>query len=162
MAEKQLTTQQILGLLAETPARIGAAMNGQPVPRLHAPPAPDEWSANEVLAHLRSCADVWGSSIARILAEDHPTIRASSPRAQVNRRDYPERDFTKSFRAFAKQRKDLLGLLENLSPDAWERAATVTGAGRPLQSTVYSYAQRMAIHERAHVKQIERGIDSDV
>ncbi len=32
---------------------------------------------------------------------------------------------------------------------------TVTGAGKPLELTVHRYAERLAIHERAHVKQIE-------
>ena len=160
MPEKRLTVVQVLSLLTETPTRIGSATDGLSSKSLRAAPAPGEWSTNEVLAHLRSCADVWGAYMARILVEDHPTIRASSPRAEVNRKDYPELDFKKSFRAFAKQRADLLGVLASLSPQQWSRSATVTGAGRPRQSTVHSYAQRLAIHERAHVKQIERAIAS--
>ena len=148
----------MLALLAETPVRIAAATARVPVGQLHAPPRPEEWSANDVLAHLRSCADVWGGYIARILDEDHPIIRASNPRAEVNRKNYPELDFKRSFRSFTKQRADLLAVLESLTPGAWERAATVTGAGRPLQPTVRSYAQGMAIHERSHVKQIERAV----
>jgi hypothetical protein len=34
---------------------------------LLATPGPDEWSANDVLAHLRACSDVWGGHIAAIL-----------------------------------------------------------------------------------------------
>ena len=160
MPEKQLPVDQLLSLLGETPRRIGDATRGLPLEQLHAAPAPGEWSANDVLSHLRSCADVWGSYMARILSEDHPTIRASSPRAEINRKDYPELEFKKSFRAFAKQRTELLAVLEALPPKAWTRAATVTGAGRPLTPTLHSYAQRMAIHERAHVKQIERTVMS--
>lgn len=158
MSEKQLSRDAVLALLAATPSRVHAATARLSTDQLHAAPARDEWSANDVLAHLRSCADVWGAYIARILSEDHPTIRASNPRAEINRKNYPELEFNKSFRAFAKQRADLLAVLESLAPQAWCRAATVTGAGRPLQATVHSYAQRMAVHERAHVKQIERAV----
>jgi hypothetical protein len=43
-----------------------------------------------------------------------------------------------------------------LHPKDWTRAATVRGAGAPLESTVHDYATRLARHERTHVKQIER------
>lgn len=158
MPEKQLDVEAVLTLLAETPTRIRAATTRLPAERLHTPPAPGEWSANEVLAHLRSCADVWGGCIATILDEDHPTIRASNPRAEVNLKNYPDLDFKQSFRRFAKQRADVLDVLRALRPDAWLRAATVTGAGRTLERTVHFYAQWMATHERAHVKQIERAV----
>jgi len=149
-----LSVEQILALLAETPTRI-TALTADVVPaRLHAAPDPGEWSANDVLAHLRSCADVWGESIRTILAEDVPTIRAVNPRNWITRTDYPQLRFRTSLRAFAKQRADLLAVLEPLPPDGWSRAARVTGAGSPLELTVFSYAQRMARHERAHVKQI--------
>ena len=46
----------------------------------------------------------------------------------------------------------------SLAPETWSRTATVTGAGKPFVHTVHSYAQRLAIHERPHVKQIERAI----
>ena len=155
-----MTTEELLALLAATPARIDAATARRPAAHMHTPPGPDEWSVNDVLAHLRSCADVWGGYIARILSEDHPTFRASNPRAEINRKNYPELDFRKSFRAFAKQRADLLSVLESLRPEDWRRAATVTNAGRPLQPTVHSYAQRMAVHERSHVKQIATTVEA--
>jgi DinB superfamily len=73
-----------------------------------------EWSANEVLAHLRSCSDVWGDSMSRILVEDAPTIRAVNPTTWIESTDYREQDFVRSLRAFAAQRTDLLALLDPL------------------------------------------------
>ena len=58
----------MLSLLAETPRRIAAATAGLRPGRLRVAPAPGEWSANDLLAHLRSCADVWGDAVATILA----------------------------------------------------------------------------------------------
>jgi hypothetical protein len=46
--------------------------------------------------------------------------------------------------------------LEPIAPGDWSRAAKVTGAGKPLVRTVHFYAQWLAIHERPHIKQIER------
>ena len=112
-----------------------------------------EWSANEVLAHLRACADVWGAAIATILDEDHPTIRAVNPRTWIDSTDYVQQAFGASLRAFTKQRVELMARLRPLTPEDWLRSATITGAGRPLQWSVQSYADRMAVHERSHIKQ---------
>lgn len=151
-----MTSGQALTLLAETPIRLGALTGGLEPALLRAAPAPGEWSANDVLAHLRACADVWGGAIAAILSEDHPTVRAVNPRAWVAQTDYPDLAFRPSLDAFAAQRAELLALLEPLPPAGWERSATVIGAGKPLERTVLFYARWLAGHERPHVKQIAR------
>ena len=156
MPEKSLPVEQILTLLADHPQRIASVTAGLAPARLRTPPSSGEWSANEVLAHLRSCADVWGNCIAIIVARDMPTIRAVNPRTWIHDTDYLEQEFQLSFQAFAAQRTDLLEFLKSLAPEAWSRAATVTGAGKPLVRTVHSYAQWLATHERPHIKQIER------
>lgn len=56
--------EQTLTLLAETPERIAILTDGLSPAQLQTRPAPDEWSAVEVLAHLRACADVWGGYVA--------------------------------------------------------------------------------------------------
>jgi hypothetical protein len=121
---------------------------------LRTKPGLDEWSANDVLAHLRSCADVWGGCIARIIAEDRPTMRAIDPRTWIKETDYLDLEFRPSLQAFTRQRAELLAVLELLSPEVWSRSVTMTGAGKPLERTVQSFAQRMARHERPHLKQI--------
>ena len=85
MSSRSLTIEQILTLLAAAPTRLIALTSGLAPAQLRSSPAPDEWSTNDVLAHLRACADVWGNSIATIIAEDKPTIRAVNPRAWINK-----------------------------------------------------------------------------
>jgi hypothetical protein len=154
MPNKSLTTEQVLTLLAETPSRIAALTADLAPDQLQTSPAHDEWSANDVLAHLRACADVWGNCIVAILAEDTPTLRAINPRTWIKKTDYLDLEFQPSLHAFTTQRADLLAVLEPLPPDAWLRTATVTGAGKALERTVLFYAQWLARHERPHVKQI--------
>ena len=105
-------------------------------------------------------SDVWGKYIATIIAEDQPTIRAVNPTTWIKSTNYPEPEFAPSFRAFAKQRAELLALLRALPKAGWARSATVTGAGRPRERTVLDYARWLANHERSHVKHIERMINS--
>jgi hypothetical protein len=151
----RLTTGEVLTLLAATPPGIVALTRGLSPAQLRTRPEADAWSANDVLAHLRSCADVWGTAMATLLAEDSPTVRAVNPTRWINGTDYPDLAFRTSLRAFTRQRTDLLALLEPLPPAAWERSATITGAGRPLRWSVWFYAQRMARHERQHLTQFE-------
>ena len=99
---------------------------------------------------------MWGKYMATIIAEDRPTIRAMNPTTWIKSTSYPEQEFAPSFRAFTRQRAELLALLRPLPKAAWSRSATVTGAGRPRERTVLEYAQWLANHERSHLKQIER------
>ena len=156
MPNKTLTIEQVLGLLVETPRRIGALTADLTPAQLHTTPARDEWSANDVLAHLRACADVWGNCMVTMIAMDQPTLRAVNPRTWINSTNYLELEFRPSLRAFAKQRADLLAVLDPLPLKGWSRTATVTGAGAVLERTVLFYGRWLAGHERPHVKQVTR------
>lgn len=85
-----------------------------------------------------------------------PPPRAIDPKTGIKRTDDPDLEFRASWRAFATRRAALLAILEPLPPEGWSCAATVTGAGEGLARTVLSYRQRLARHERSHLKQIER------
>ena len=156
MPRKRMPVEQILALLTESPKRIDEVTDALTPAQAHAAPEPGEWSVNEVLAHLRACADVWGDCIATILAEDQPTIRAIKPKRWIKSTDYPELDFRPSLGTFTEQRSELLASLLRLNEDDWACVAIVTGAGRPIERSLLSFADRMARHERSHRKQIER------
>jgi hypothetical protein len=152
--------EDVTSLLTAHPHRLAAVTEGVPASRLATPPSPTEWSPLEILAHLRACADVWGEAIATILAEDAPTIRAIDPRTWMTRTDYPSLDFHDSLHAFSDQRAALVTTLAALPLDDWQRTATVRGAGAPIVRTLHSFADRLARHERSHIRQIERTVSS--
>lgn len=156
MARKSLALDQMLTMLEDAPRRIAAAAVGLTPEQLRRAPEEGSWSVNEVLAHLRACADVWGGAIDTILAEDYPTIRAIDPRTWMAQTDYPDQQFHPSFQAFSALRSELLDILRGLSDDDWNRAGLVKGAGKPLERPLRGSAERIAVHERAHLKQIER------
>ena len=160
MPSRSLTIEQVLTLLAETPPRIAALTAGLTPAQLRITPKPDGWSVNEVLAHLRACADVWGGCIVVMIAADTPTLRAVNPLTWIKKTDYLELETRPSLGSFATQRADLLAVLGPLPPEDWSRAATVTGAGKVLERTVMFYAQWLARHERQHVKQVESIINA--
>lgn len=160
MPRTLVSIEELTGILRETPSRLDALAEGLAAPHLRTAPEPGAWSANDVLAHLRSCADMWGDAMARIIAEGHPTIRAVNPRAWIKQTDYPDLDYRDSLRAFTAQRAQLLELLEPLAADMWARAATITGAGPRFERTLHYYGDWMAVHERVHVKQVQQTVEA--
>jgi hypothetical protein len=146
---------EILILLAETPQRIALQTAGLDNACLNAKLEPNSWSANDILAHLRACADVWGKIMLAMIAQDHPTLRYISPRTWIRKTNYTRLDFQTSFAAFSSQRESLLMTLKSLDRVGWQRAATFTGTTKGREETVFSYARRLALHERDHCEQIE-------
>jgi hypothetical protein len=144
-------TATVLALLAETPLRIAAAAAGQTAARLALPLAPGEWSAVQILAHLRGCADVWPKTIFAMLNQDNPQLALIAPRAWARKMGYARLDFDASFQTFRAAREELLPILSALPPEAWQRGALIGGRTH----TVFSQARRLALHEETHCAQLE-------
>lgn len=149
-------TRRTLTALSETPNQIARIARGSNERQLHRQPAPDAWSARDILAHLRACAEVWGRSIDRMITEDHPTIRYVSPRGWIKRTDYLEQSFRDSLREFSEARAGLVETLSALNAVGWSRRATFTGTTLGRDATVLSYAKRIVDHELGHLDQLRR------
>jgi len=143
--------EEVLQRLTETPDRIATTAEAMTAEQLQRRPDAKTWSANDILAHLRACADVWGETIESMLQEDEPTLRHISPRTYMKKSDYPALPFQESFQAFVKQRDDLLRTLTGLEFTDWSRGALI----KDRRHTVFTQARRMALHEATHNEQIE-------
>ncbi len=136
-----MTGERALSLLEETPPRIAVVTAGLTAAELRTAPGPDAWSAIDVLAHLRSFADVWGSAIGATVGSEQPTTRAVNPRTWIKRTDYHELEYADAWRLCVRQRDQLLVQLRPLPAEGWMWVATVTGAGAPLQPSFLSIRQ---------------------
>ena len=136
------------------PAKLKKASKGASERALATPPAKGEWSATELIAHLRACADVWSKSIDRMLDEDEPTIRYVSPRGVMKKPEYWDEPFTSAFKTYTDGRKALVDTLRSLSAAQWKRGAAIKGRSR-AHETVLDYARNIASHEAAHLEQFE-------
>ena len=143
--------ERYLSLLSNTSRRLLKATQGFDDLRLQYKIDNKAWSVNDILAHLRSCADVWGGSIEAMLAQDKPTLPYHHPRQWIKKTNYPNLLFDESFQAFRVQRKNLLNVLNNLSFEDWSCSAII----KRREHTVYSQTRRMALHEDIHCQQIE-------
>ena len=155
-AAKDHEIELALTMLAATPRQIARIVRGCDDRLLHRKPAPEAWSARDILAHLRACATVWGRSIDRMIKEDHPTIRYVSPRGWIKKSTYLDQPFQDLLQEFSGERVVLLKTLRPLEPVGWSRRATFTGTTLGRAGTVLSYARRIADHEVRHLDQFRR------
>jgi hypothetical protein len=79
--------ERYLGMISETLQRISLAVKGIDGDQLKFKTDTKAWSANDLLAHLRSCADLWTHSIYAMLAEREWVLPAIDERkwARVTR-----------------------------------------------------------------------------
>jgi hypothetical protein len=135
-----LTIEQILSILAGTPPRLATLTTGMPAAQLHSVPSAGAWSANDNLAHIRSCNVVWGSRMLTIITQDRPTFKGINPRAWIKKTDYLEQEFGPALQAFTTERAELLRAIEVLPPEDWERTAALIDMVERLQQTALGYA----------------------
>lgn len=147
--------ERTLKSLAATPLRLKVLSQGLDKTQLHYRSDEVPWSVNDIQAHLRACADVWGKSILAMISQEHPTLRYISPRIWMRKTNYPEQDFHASLEAFTRQRNELLEALNALKNNDWSRGATFTATTKGREQTILSYAKRIAEHENEHCIQIE-------
>lgn len=148
----------MLDVLSETPKQIARIARGRSDQQLHRKPRADAWSAQEIVAHLRACVEIWGRSIGRMSAEDHPTIRYVSPRGWIKKTDYLQQSFRDNLQVFSQQRAVLVGTLSKLGVSDWARGATFTATTLGREATVLSYAIRIADHDVRHMDQLRRTV----
>ena len=140
-----------LELLRDAPRRIAAATDGIGDDRLDLRTVDEPWSVNDVLAHVRSAADVRDRFIRRLAIEERASIPYISARSELARTDYLERSFAANLAAYTAKRAELVDFLESLSPEDWGRGALM----RDRPETVATYAGYLADHDTAHCEQIE-------
>jgi hypothetical protein len=143
--------QKYLRIISETPGHIGLLVKGLEEDRLQYRPEAKSWSINDILAHLRSCADIWAHSIYAMLAEKEPAFSDINERKWAKVTRYAELPFYQSFQAYSLQRESLVYVLKDLPFDSWERSALIF----ERRHTVFTQTRRLAKHESEHLEQIE-------
>jgi hypothetical protein len=159
MPRLKFTAKEIheyLSLLENTIRRISALTAELTDEQLALSPGKRDWSAVEILAHLRACTDVWTHTIYAMLAEDNPTLPLLDERRWAKVTRYAALGFRQSFQAFTLSREELLHVLRDLSEEAWARTCDIGGR----KHSVFSQVRRMALHEQEHCGQIEETVKS--
>ena len=150
----ELERSALLHIVAETPARLKAALKGVPKKLLLWTPGPGKWSILEIVAHMRDMErDAYLARYRRILAEETPTLPDIDGDICAIRDDYRNLRLPDLLRDWLKLRKECLKLLKSVKGARWERVGTHETAG-PL--TMDALLRRQAVgNDEAHLAQID-------
>lgn len=141
-----------LAVLQETPNRLRELVESTAPESWARRPAPDRWSAGEVLAHLADAEIVTGWRIRSILASDGFPLQAFDQDLWAEAFRYAEIPPRESLATFIAARASLLSLLSRVDPARFAHHGLHAERGR---ETITHLIQLYAGHDLNHLKQIE-------
>jgi hypothetical protein len=152
MMDRHNKTTELITRLAAIPARITHAISGRTEAQLRIAPADSEWSAAEVLAHLRASDDILTARAFMILARNNPPMPSFDDRIWAEVAGYVQADIHTSLEAFRLRRAELVAMLRRVALGDWER----TGAHEERGSvTLLGIIEGLVEHEEEHCEQLE-------
>jgi hypothetical protein len=133
-------------------AKVREALEGATEAELDSRPAPDKWTAREIVHHLADSEMTSAIRLRRLIAEDAPVI-VGYDQEEFTRRLHYDRPIEASMRAFAAARETTGELLDRLSEAEWGRAGTHSESGH---YDVLIWLDIYAKHAHGHADQIRR------
>ncbi len=150
----QLEGQPPLKILSGTSRELDRLIGKAPGAKLRKRPAPEKWSAAEILAHLADTEIVFGWRMRQILGAPGTPIQAFDQDVWAAAGRYQKRNPLKSLEYFRIVRESNLALLKSLTPKQWKQHGIHAERG---PETIEHIVRMMAGHDLNHVKQV-RGI----
>jgi FMN phosphatase YigB (HAD superfamily) len=149
------TPDALLAVLRSTPAAL-ATLSRRQNANLDQRPAQGEWSAAEVLCHLRDVdMEVNLIRIQKVLRERNPFIPGKETDQWADERQYCLQDAMEALRDFTKARVEFLQLLTNLPAEGWNRKARHAIFG---PTHLRELVNIIAGHDILHVQQFYKAL----
>ena len=150
------STAAMLVILRTTPAALQYACQGKGHAELAARPAEGEWSAGEVLCHLRDVErEVFLPRVQKVTQEDNPFLSGRDTDRWAEERRYSEQDGLRALEDFTQTRLVQLALLEGLKPEDWSLGARHAIFG---PTRLHELVNINAGHDRLHIRQVYRAL----
>src|ERR671937_317194 len=137
----------LLAQLRSTLVELPALLERLPADRLYQAPAPGEWSAAGVLAHLADAEQVYGVRLKMIVAADRPPLTAYD-QEEWERLYAPLETVESALDRWTSLRQSTLRLLESLDPAGWQRVGMHAERG---EESVERIANLLVEHDRGHM-----------
>ena len=142
--------------LERTPTDLARLVRGETDATLSRRPAPEAWSAKEVVCHLRDAEEHLRGWIRTILAHDDPDLIETATADQwAEQRQYARDHAGTAWQAFSQRRDETLELLRGLDVAAWGRAGRHVRRGR---LTLDDLVALIAWHDDNHLDQVKRAL----
>ena len=150
------TLEEQLARMERTADDFAAAIRGASEAALSKRPDGKNWSAREVVCHMRDTEESFMQRFQLLLAMDEPTFLGVEPDRWAEERQYGRNDAGEAVVAFRKRRDESLAFLRHLKPEQWERAGVHATRGR---MSVKDFVGLMAWHDDNHLDQLRRALD---
>jgi len=147
---------QLIDRYREGPAAVRAALADADPAALDASPAPDAWSARQVVHHLADSETMSAIRLRRLLGEDDPVIAAYDENEFARRLHY-DRPLDLSLALFDAVRASNAELLAALGDTEWARTGTHSDDGA---YGVERWLEIYARHGHDHAEQIREALRS--
>lgn len=157
MAMSAVERDALIRRYSEGPARLRAAFDSVPAEARQWRPAPNKWSAHEVVVH---CADSETNASLRIrylAAEKDPLIVGYDQEEWARTFDYHQHPVEAAMATVEAVRANTVPLLRRLPESAWAREGKHTESGR---YTGEDWLNTYAAHVENHARQIERNLEA--
>ncbi len=145
----------VVDRLRSTALDLVSLVTGADAAPLRAVPAPGEWSAATVVAHLADAEQVYGVRARMMLTADRPWLTSFDEKAWVARFFPLERDVRESLQRWRSLRDANVRVFDSLTEEEWAREGVLDQQGTV---TVAGLAGLIVSHDRAHLDQIRRAL----
>jgi len=149
--QSKLAGQNPLKVQASTAKKLAQWIKGVSTAKLRKRPAPEKWSATEILAHLADAEIVTSWRVRAILGAPGTPIQAFDQDAWVVAGKYAKRDPRKSLEQFRSLREANLALYKSLSPEQWKHHGLHAERG---EESIERIVGMMAGHDINHLEQV--------
>lgn len=146
------TRARLIARYKEGYAAVAAAVQGATDRELDARPAPDKWSAREIVHHLADSEMTSAVRLRLLVAEDRATIRPYDQDLFARTLHY-DRPIAGSMKAFEAARASTAELLDRMSEAEWSKQGTHPEHG---SYSVEKWLEIYASHAHDHADQIRR------
>jgi uncharacterized damage-inducible protein DinB len=144
---------EVLANLAAAPRRLERLASSLSPRAAATRPAPDKWSAKEIICHLADCELVYGFRYRKILAEPDAALVPFDQDAWAKSLQYQSQSLKSALAAFGALRNAHVVLFKSLAAESWERSGRHPDYG---VLTLKQLVSHLASHDQSHVAQIER------
>ncbi len=147
----------LLARIAATPTAVVAAFAGRGDAEL-ATSQEGEWSAAEVLAHLRAADDIQAYRAYAILARDDAPMPAFDERRWAEVAGYAVLPPHESAATYASRRGEMVAMLRRISLEEWDRTCQHETLG---DLTLWAQISNLAEHEEEHTQHLREMVGNE-
>ncbi len=149
--QSKVAGQDSVKVQAATAKKLQRLIKGATPAKLRKRPAPEKWSAAEILAHLADAEIVASWRLRSILGAPGTPIQAYDQEAWLAAGQYGKRDARKSLEQFRVLRDANLALYKSLTPQQWKHHGVHAERG---EESIERLASMMAGHDINHLEQV--------